>query len=130
MNLIGIFAGNPTAGGTDGWEVSQNGALTSPVSATVTRGGTEAVKLAVRCEAGYYASTVNLSVATRGSGGSYSSGCDWLRLSVDGTTWTQTLTLHDVYDENSIFYAQITGGVDAGTVSNGAIKLTGNVEAE
>lgn len=50
-----LYAGNPTSGGTDGTEISQDHALTSMVNATLDKSSSEskAVKCALRCTSGY-----------------------------------------------------------------------------
>ena len=52
---INIYAGNPTSGGTDGTQVSTDGANTSPITVTLDASKSESakVKCAIRCEAGY-----------------------------------------------------------------------------
>lgn len=52
---INIYAGNPTAGGTDGTQVSTDGANTSPITVTLDASKSESatVKCAIRCETGY-----------------------------------------------------------------------------
>lgn len=115
MQYIGIIAGNPTADETDGWEVSSGGLYTSPLSATVERNQTKVVKCAVRCQLGYTCASASLVTTAA-----------WLKLSTDQENWASTLTLTDIDDTNKIFYAQITGGADAGT-TNGTINLSGQV---
>lgn len=127
--LCSIYAGNPTAGGTDGTEVSDSGTLTSPVSATVERGESATVTCACRCATGYVA-IVTIATATRGSGGSYSAGCDFLKVSTDGTNWQDSIQLVDVVDENELFYVKITGGQTAGTVTSGALRMYAEVDVD
>lgn len=56
-NLLKVYTGSPTAGGTNGTEVSEEHVLTSPISASLivsaTTGASVAVKCALRCTAGY-----------------------------------------------------------------------------
>ena len=56
-NQIHIYTNNPTAAGTDGTLVSEENAMTTPISAilavTAATGASKAVKCAVRCDAGY-----------------------------------------------------------------------------
>ena len=116
MNYIAVMSGNPTAGETDGWEVSSGGLYTSPVSATLERNANKNIKCAVRCQEGYVCNSVSLT-----------SNYEWLTLSVDGENFSNTISLSDVGDTNKIFYVKITAGTDTGTV-NGAIALAGSVE--
>lgn len=52
---INVYMNNPTAGQTNGTQVSLDGAQTTPISVTLDAGVAEhkIVKLAVRCETGY-----------------------------------------------------------------------------
>lgn len=124
-----IYAGNPTAGGTDGVEVSDSGTLTAPVSATVERGESATVTCAVRCATGYIA-LATIATATRGSGGTYTAGCDWMKVSTDGTNWQDSIQIDDIVDANVLFYVKLTGGSTAGTVSNGALRLLAEVDVD
>ena len=115
MQYIGIFAGNPTEGEQDGWEVSSGGLYTSPLSATLERNQTRLLACAVRCEVGYTCDSVTLT-----------SNKAWLQLSVDGITFSNSITLTNIDDTNTLFFAEITGGADPGT-ANGSIALVGTV---
>lgn len=56
-NLLKVYTGSPTAGGTNGTEVSEEHVLTSPISASLivsaTTGASAAIKCALRCTSGY-----------------------------------------------------------------------------
>ena len=117
MQYIGIIAGNPTAGETDGWEVSSGGLYTSPLSATVERNQTKLVKCALRCQEGYHCNSATLVTTAA-----------WLKLSTDQTNWASSIQLTNIDDTNTVFWAEITGGADPGT-TNGSITVTGSVEA-
>ena len=50
-----LYMNNPTAGGTDGTQVSEDHAFTAPISAVLNASNNESklIKLAIRCESGY-----------------------------------------------------------------------------
>lgn len=75
-SYLKLYKGSPTAGGTDGTEVSQDRTLTSPVSATLdkTIAETKTVKLALRCDSGYQTTGDSVVIARY-----------W-----DGTAWQTT----------------------------------------
>lgn len=52
---INVYMGNPTVDGTDGTQISTDGAQTSPLSAVLdaTKEESKVMKIALRCEAGY-----------------------------------------------------------------------------
>ena len=52
---INVYTGNPTLDGTDGTQISTDGAQTSPLSAVLdaTKEENKVMKIALRCEAGY-----------------------------------------------------------------------------
>lgn len=51
---LNVYMNNPTADGTDGTQVSTDGANTSPISATLDASKAESsvIKCALRCESG------------------------------------------------------------------------------
>lgn len=58
MAVFHLYDGTPTAGGTNGTQVSEGGAQSNPVDVTITvtpQAGAESsnVKLAIRCDTGY-----------------------------------------------------------------------------
>lgn len=127
MPYIKMYAGNPTAGGTDGTEVSSNGTLTSPINAMVSAGQTATVKCAVRCLTGYIA-LVTIATATRDGQGNYTAGSDWIQVSDDGETWGSSIQIDDVVDENAIFYVKISGGSTGGSDNSGALRCYAEVD--
>ena len=56
-NLLKVYTGSPTAGGTNGTEVSEEHALTAPITASLivsaSAGASAAIKCAARCTSGY-----------------------------------------------------------------------------
>lgn len=128
---ISMYAGSPTAGGTDGTPVSSMGALSSPISATVEAEQKKVVTVAVRCQAGYHAGFVYITPATR-SGTTYSTGSDFVEVSADGTNWVSdtAITIEDVGSTNKLFYVRISGGETGGTDDTGALRCYAEVEAD
>lgn len=129
MQYIGIFNGNPTAGDTDGAEVSQNHVMSNPVSGLASVGGNPVVvKCAARCQTSYSVSgNLTISTATY-ENGSYSSGNDNIKVSLsENGPWTDSITLSNVADENVLFYVQMQPGAVIGTYGNASLKLEGTV---
>ena len=115
MEYIAIFKNNPTSGGTDGVEVSSGGLGSSPIEATLNMGTNNVQVCAVRCASGCSASTVTLT-STKA----------WLTLSVDNTTYSDSISLSNVGDTNKLFYAKITAGSSTG-VETGSVELEATV---
>jgi len=126
---IKMYTGNPTAGGTDGTEVSSNGTLTSPINATVEAGQSQIVTCAVRCLAGYIA-LCTIAAYTRTAGGTYEAGSDWIQVSTDGNTWGSSIQIDDVVDENALFYVKISGGQSGGADNSGALRCFAEVDVD
>lgn len=113
---ISIFDGNPTAGGVDGVEVSQNQVMRNPAGGNIDIDDTTGIveTLAVRCASGYVVDgDVTISCYTYNSGsseyptpeeGHYVQGSNLIALSVDGTNYSQSITLSGVDDTNTLFY--------------------------
>ena len=116
MDMIAIFKGSPTSGSRDGTEVSSDGLMTTPVDSILDRGTNNVQTLAVRCENGYETDAVTLT-----------SQVAWLRLSEDNTTYSDSITLYNVGDTNTLFYAKITAGSTVG-VNTGSIRLEADVD--
>lgn len=115
MEYIAIFKGNVTAGGTDGTEVSSGGLMTAPVEATLNTGTNNVQQLAVRCAQGLSSASVDITSLEA-----------WLTLSLDGNTYSNTITVTNVGDTNKLFYAKMTGGSTVG-VETGSIELEATV---
>lgn len=108
-------------GTNGGWEVSQNGAYTSPLSATVNSGSAASVSFDLQADDEY--TDVSLQVQTRQADGTYVNGCSFLEISDDGTTWTDSLSNYTIDETPTTFYARLTGPAAEGTVSTGAIQV-------
>lgn len=105
MDLIGIFKGSPTAGARDGVEVSTEGLMTAPVEAKLERGASEVVKCAIRCEGGCTCDSATLTAVDMSD-----ESVAWLTLSKDNDTFSNSITLTNLDDTNTIFYARIQAG--------------------
>ena len=125
QNNVGIFNGNPTAGGTDGAEVSQNGVLSNPISASI-RTGTQKIKCAVRCETGMHADgALQIKVVTR-TGGGYQDGHEGIKVcTTQNGTYADSISLSNVDDTNTLFWVRLAAGQQAGTDATGALRLQG-----
>ena len=112
-----IYTGNPTAGGTDGVAVSENGVFSSPITGQVASDGETVITCAARAPEGESGS---ISV------GEYVSGGDGrLFLSTDGNSWSSSIKLN-ITDVNTLFYIMLAGNDDsAGTYSDLALETWG-----
>lgn len=105
MAYLHIYKNSPTAGATDGTQVSE-GDGTTPISVTLDTATNEvsaAITLAIRCETGY---VTNASTTITPSG---TSAASWA-LSADNVTWGAygaALTLASgLTAVNTLFYAK------------------------
>lgn len=129
MQYIAIFTGNPTAGGTDGAEVSQDGVMSTPVTAGIAVGGSDViVPLAVRCASGYEADgNITVSVETK-SGSNYSAGNEFVKVATSQNgSYGNSITLSGVDDTNTLFYCKLKANAAAGTYTSAALRLQGTV---
>lgn len=128
MQYIAIFNGNPTANARDGAEVSQGDVLSNPVKASVSAGSDAVVKCAVRCASGLSCDSASIDVITKANG-SYTIGSDYAKVSESASgPWTNTISIADVSDVNSIFYVKLTGLPVAGSYTAYGLRLSGVVE--
>lgn len=99
---INLYKGAPTAGGTDGTLVSEDGVGTSPVTFTLDASQAESANqaVAVRCESGY---EVDGDVTISASG---TNAARWSFCATQSGTYTSTLTLSGVGATNTVFYVQ------------------------
>ena len=131
MQYIGIFNGNPTAGGTDGSEVSQDGVQSNPIGANVAAGQTQVVTCAVRCESGY---TVNgntgiMVMSYNPTQQGYEAGSDYIKVSASSSgPFSNAIELAGVNTTNTLFYVQLTGQSAPGTVI-GALQVSASISA-
>ncbi len=130
MALLKIYTNNPTAGGTDGTAVSENGALTSPITANVvsseTKEVSEVVTCAMRCDAGYQTNnsfqlkTVHTSDKTDYTG-------ENVKLSLDNTNFSNAITVTEpVGEKNVLFYVKMTAGIGENPVNDTSVQIYHN----
>lgn len=119
-----IYTGNPTAGGTDGVAVSENGVFSSPITGQVASDGETVITCAARAPEGETGS-ISLSAAHIESGEYVSGGDGRLFLSTDGNSWSSGIKLN-ITDVNTLFYIMLAGNDDsAGTYSDLALETWG-----
>lgn len=128
MEYIAIFNGNPTAGGVDGVELSQNQVMGNYAGGNIDIDDTQGIveTLAVRCASGYVVDgDVTISCYTYNPGnteyptpeqGHYVQGSTLIALSENGTTFSQSITLSNVDDTNKLFYLKRYPAAVAGRV--------------
>lgn len=131
MAYLHVYKNNPTAGGTDGSQVSEgtelNPIATSALNATNNE-ESAAIKLALRCDTGYNTSG-NTTITPVGT-----SASKWA-LSIDGTTWGAygaALTISTVIGVvNTIFYckAKAASGESPANDVSVDLQISGNVVA-
>lgn len=125
-----IYMNNPTAGAQDGTAISENGAMTAPLSVTLDAASNESkiMKLAIRCEEGYetIGDTVVAPYHDNGDGSYSPAGGNvgkWQLakdLSQAGTLVTTITTNAAAGDKVTIGDASLTAGTDfeVGTTAN------------
>ena len=128
-NYLKLYINNPTAGGTDGTEVSEGGLFTNPITATLvtddTTGASSIITCAARCVSGYQTEgNVELKFQEL-SGGSYTdySGTDY-EISADQTTWGNSLTLSStIGTTNTLFYVRLSRAAASAPVNKKDVFL-------
>ena len=125
---INIYAGNPTSGGTDGTQVSTDGANTSPITVTLDASKSESakVKCAIRCEAGYKV-VGDVTIAPAGT-----SAVKW-SVAYDSTATAATApadskfgasaTIPGVEATNVIFWVKATSSTDEDPSNDTTVKV-------
>ena len=138
-NQIHIYTNNPTSAGTDGTLVSEENAMTTPISAilavTAATGASKAVKCAVRCDAGYAVSGDTVIKVYKNTNGTYTDDYagDAL-LCVDnsyadgdaalaGGSFSTSITLTRVVSTNMIFWVKRTAVAGATPVNDKTAAL-------
>lgn len=143
-NLMHIFMNNPTVGGVDGTQVSEEHTLTSPISATLTvtatAGASAAIKCALRCDAGYQTTgNVLLSLYSYdNSTGNYTAGggnTGNVKLAADngytdaaaalaGAAWSDHLAISDVIGAtNVIFWVKMSAAAGDTPVRDTSVAI-------
>ena len=112
-NHLHLYMNNPTAGGTDGTEIS-SGSETLPISVTLdaSKAESKAVKIAVRCDVGYLVEGDTLIYFEGTNVAKWSVAADNNYADADTAltygTWESTLTLATVAASNVIFWVKAT----------------------
>ena len=99
---INFYKDNPTAGGTDGSQISLDGQGTAPLTFSLDASENESktAPVALRCESGYQTSgltTISFSGTTAGK---------WSACKTQGGTYTPSLVLTQVGATNVVFYVK------------------------
>lgn len=128
MAYIHLYNGTVTAGGTDGTQVSEDGAGTNPISATLdtAQNETKIQPVAIRCETGYTTSG-NTVVSFSGTTANMWSVC----ATADGT-YGSTLTISDgIGATNTLFYVRAASqsGETLGTDTSVTIEVSYTINA-
>ena len=101
--FLNLYAGNPTAGGTDGTAISTDGAQTAPLTMTLdaSQNETKKAKIGIRCESGYQAMAGTVIQ-------DYNDTSDCWKFSLtENGTFADSITLASGIDTgNTIFWAQ------------------------
>lgn len=127
-NQLHIYSNNPTAGLTDGTEVS-SGTELSPIAVTLDASQAEAkaVKCAVRCDTGYYIDgNVTVSfIGTNTSKWKVAADDDYedAEDALESATWQNTLTIADVETSNVIFWVKAMSSSDENPQNDTSVDL-------
>ena len=127
-NQLHIYSNNPTAGLTDGTEVS-SGTELSPIAVTLDASQAEAkaVKCAVRCDTGYYIDgNVTVSfIGTNTSKWKVAADDDYEDAdeALESATWQNTLTIADVGTSNVIFWVKAMSSSDENPQNDTSVDL-------
>ena len=114
--LLHIYMNNPTAGSTDGTEVS-SGTELAPISVLLDAGKGEqkAVKCAVRCESGFHIDGT-LTVKFVGDHADRwkvaSNNGYTVDTALESADWKDSIALSDVGDTNTIFWVKALSSAD------------------
>lgn len=128
-NQIHIYTNNPTSAGTDGTQVSESGAQTAPVSVTLnaTNAEVKAVKLAIRCDAGYQVSGDTVLTLTGTNAAKWALCADNsyadAAAALAGGTFSSSLTLSGVVATNTIFWAKAMSSTDETPVNDKTVSI-------
>ena len=128
-NQLHIYINNPTAGETDGTEAS-TGAGTSPIAVTLDAAKSEeqAVKCAVRCDAGFRIDG-DISIAISGDSAdkwkvaaddSYADSA----AALSSATWKDNLSLSNVADTNVLFWAKASSSSTESPQKDASVTIT------
>lgn len=124
-----LYKGSPTAGGTDGTEISEGGTFTNPIDATLvvddTTGASSTIVCAARCVSGYQTDGSTVLKFQELSGGSYTdySGTDY-EISLDNSTWGNSLTIPSTIGAtNTLFYVRLSAAANSTPINDRSVFL-------
>ena len=108
--LLHIYMNNPTAGSTDGTEVS-SGTELAPISVLLDAGKGEqkAVKCAVRCESGFRIDGTLTVKFVGDHAGKWKAATDnkyTAETALESAEWKDSISLSGVADKNTIFWVK------------------------
>ena len=114
--LLHIYMNNPTAGSTDGTEVS-SGTELAPISVLLDAGKGEqkAVKCAVRCESGFHIDGVLTIKFIGDHADKWKAATDnkyTAETALESAEWKDSISLSDVADRNTIFWVKALSTAD------------------
>lgn len=114
--LLHIYMNNPTAGSTDGTEVS-SGTELAPISVLLDAGKGEqkAVKCAVRCESGFRIDGTLTVKFVGDHAGKWKAATDnkyTAETALESAEWEDSISLSNVADKNTIFWVKALSTTD------------------
>ena len=114
--LLHIYMNNPTAGSTDGTEVS-SGTELAPISVLLDAGKGEqkAVKCAVRCESGFRIDGTLTVKFVGDHAGKWKAETDnkyTAETALESAEWKDSISLSGVADKNTIFWVKALSTTD------------------
>ena len=114
--LLHIYMNNPTAGSTDGTEVS-SGTELAPISVLLDAGKGEqkAVKCAVRCESGFRIDGTLIVKFVGDHAGKWKAATDnkyTAETALESAEWKDSILLSGVVDKNTIFWVKALSTTD------------------
>ena len=114
--LLHIYMNNPTAGSTDGTEVS-SGTELAPISVLLDAGKGEqkAVKCAVRCESGFHIDGTLTIKFVGGHADKWKVATDnkyTAQTALDSAEWKDVISLQNVRDTNTVFWVKTISTAD------------------
>ena len=114
--LLHIYMNNPTAGSTDGTEVS-SGTELAPISVLLDAGKGEqkAVKCAVRCESGFHIDGALTIKFVGDHADKWKVAMDnkyTAQTALESADWKDSIALSDVADKNTIFWVKALSSAD------------------
>lgn len=114
--LLHIYMNNPTAGSTDGTEVS-SGTELAPISVLLDAGKGEqkAVKCAVRCESGFHIDGTLTVKFVGDHADKWKAATDnkyTAETALESAEWKDSISLSNVADRNTIFWVKAISTAD------------------